>query len=121
MLGFHDANEVKTWQCVWQPPHSSCSAASFSSGSQSDPPVAFIQRSLLCPGMSPIAPAGEGMWGVGVIWDKSQGRVQPQITHNPLPIFSKLKLLLYQLPTTLPPLTIAHGQRRTYPHSGPLL
>lgn len=54
MSGFHDANEVKTWLCVnWQPRSSSWSAASFSSGSESDPPPAFIQRhSLLCPGMS---------------------------------------------------------------------
>lgn len=38
--------------CYWQPRSSSWSVASFSSGSESDPPVAFIQFGLLCPGMS---------------------------------------------------------------------
>lgn len=54
MSGFHDANEVKTWLCVnWQSRSSSWSAASFSSGSESDPPPTFIQRrGLLCTGMS---------------------------------------------------------------------
>lgn len=57
--------------CYWQPQSSSWSVASFSSGSESDPPVAFIQLGLLCPGMSlPRAfshtPTEAGKWGAGV-------------------------------------------------------
>lgn len=45
--------------------------ASFSSGSESDPPVAFIQLGLLCPGMPlPLSfshtPTEAGKWGAGV-------------------------------------------------------
>lgn len=57
--------------CYWQPQSSSWSVASFSSGSESDPPVAFIQLGLLCPGISlPLSfshtPTEARKWGAGV-------------------------------------------------------
>lgn len=98
MLGFHDANEVKTWQCaagslgaapdLRPPPHQD----------QSDPPpIAFIHQGLLCPGMSlTLCISYNPRWSRdvgcrGKFCDKSQGRVLLQKIRPP----SSYSLILF--------------------------
>lgn len=127
MSGFHDANEVKTWLCVnWQPRSSSWSAASFSSGSESDPPPAFIQhRSLLCPGMSlTLSSSHNPCWSLevgcrGKFGANPQGSVYyPKPAHPHITTATPFSLsnnsILNSIPAILPQLTNAHGQRGVY-------
>lgn len=109
--------------CCWQPLSSSWSAASFSSGSESDPPVAFIHQGLLCPGMSlTLSSSHNPRWSRDVGCRGKFGTnpkgVLPQITPPPFFLFCfltpiKLKLLPYYSFHFFLLLTITHGQRCT--------
>lgn len=107
--------------CCWQPLSSSWSAASFSSGSESDPPVAFIHQGLLCPGMSLtlapslITPTEAGMWGAGVnLGQIPRESTTPNNTQPPSSFSSDSHTDQNSSPITiLPVLTITLGQRHT--------
>lgn len=109
--------------CYWQPQSSSWSAASFSSGSESDPPVAFIHQGLLCPGMSlTLSFSHNPHWSRevgcrGKFGTNPKGEYYPYNTQPPHPIATKTPPL--SLLTILPPLTITHGQRRIHTTSNP--
>lgn len=100
--------------CCWQPLSSSCFAASFSSGSESDPPVAFIHQGLLCPGMSPtLSFSHNPRWRRDVGCRGNLGQIPRESTtpNNTQPP-SSFFFFFFQNPTKLLPY---HSQQSSHP------
>lgn len=106
MLGFHDANEVKTWQCV---AGSLWAAPDLRPPSHQDQSLIPLQPSFTrayyaqeCLSLTPslITPSEAGMWGAGVNFGQIPSKsTTPNNTQPPPTLFFlapiKLKLLPY--------------------------